>query len=269
MSLALAAAVRGTILELAAGTGRICVPLAAAGHDVTGVDRDPYMLERARAAWAARQQVAGGGSLHLVEQDIERLALAERFELVVLALNSLLLMPGRDAQRRVLEAAVAHLAPAGRVVIDVWLPAPADLALYDGRLILDWVRTDEQTGERVSKMTSVRYDPISAVAHVDTFFDVTHDTGLDVTHDTGLDVTHDTGLDTRLDATHGSGSDAGLATGEARRVSRHDEIHFIAADELVALAERAGLLPETVGGDYEMTPFSPGSDRLVMVGRRR
>ncbi|HEY8800164.1 MAG TPA: class I SAM-dependent methyltransferase, partial [Candidatus Limnocylindrales bacterium] len=48
--LALAGRTGGPILELAAGTGRLAIPLAEAGHRVTAVDLDPAMLERARAA---------------------------------------------------------------------------------------------------------------------------------------------------------------------------------------------------------------------------
>ena len=47
--LALADRAGGPILELAVGTGRLAVPLAEAGHRVTGVDLDPAMLDRARA----------------------------------------------------------------------------------------------------------------------------------------------------------------------------------------------------------------------------
>ena len=38
----------GPILELRVGTGRLAIPLAEAGHAVTGVDLDPAMLDRAR-----------------------------------------------------------------------------------------------------------------------------------------------------------------------------------------------------------------------------
>jgi len=58
--LALARRTGGPILELAAGSGRLAVPLAEAGHRVTGVDLDPAMLERARsAAMRAGNETAG------------------------------------------------------------------------------------------------------------------------------------------------------------------------------------------------------------------
>src|SRR6266566_6998533 len=71
--LALAARTGGPILELAVGTGRLAVPLAAAGWDVTGVDIDEAMLARARSAAAAAESagVRPGSEvatrLHLVE----------------------------------------------------------------------------------------------------------------------------------------------------------------------------------------------------------
>ena len=39
----------GRALDAACGTGRVSARLAAAGHDVLGVDATPAMLERARA----------------------------------------------------------------------------------------------------------------------------------------------------------------------------------------------------------------------------
>ena len=54
--LALAARTQGPVLELGVGTGRLAVPLAAAGYRVIGVDRDAAMLERAGLAAAARSE---------------------------------------------------------------------------------------------------------------------------------------------------------------------------------------------------------------------
>lgn len=232
MYFALAAASEGPILELACGSGRICVALAAAGHRVTGVDIDPAMLDRARAAWAVRRKAARGGSLDLIEADIASLELNQPFGLVLLAFNSLLLIPDRAAQEQVLMTIAAHLAPDGRAVIDVWLPAPEDLALYDGRLSNDWVRPAPDAGTWVAKSTSARYSPANATATIDTFFD------------------------------------EWLQTEGPRRTHRRDEINFVSGSELLSLVDRAGLQPQIVAGDHAMTQFTPDSDRLVLVARR-
>jgi SAM-dependent methyltransferase len=237
MYLALAATTDGPILELASGSGRIAVPLAAAGHDVTGVDRDPHMLDRARAAWAARttatpgRRKKGSANLELIERDITDLRLGRRFGLVILALNSLLLFPDRAAQLAVLKTMNRHLSRGGRAVLDVWLPAPEDLVLYDGRVVLDWVRRDDETDEHVSKSSSAHYFPATATATIHAIFD------------------------------------AWSQGGPARRISRRDDVCFIGATELVALVERAGLSVEIAAGDYTMGERVPDTDRIVLVGR--
>lgn len=250
MYLALAAAAGGPILELACGSGRVCVSLAAAGHRVTGVDHDAAMLERAREAWRSRgaaratratgPRPAGatrsrpaGGHLRLVEGDATEVRLGSRFALVLLALNSLLLFDGREAQRRVLEVIARHLADDGRAVIDVWLPSPDDLALYDGRSTLEWVRHDETNDEWVAKTTSARYAPASSVAIVDTFFD------------------------------------AWRQTEPARRTHRRDRVTFIGVAELLALVRSTGLDPEIVAGDHDMSVLEDDSERVVLVCRPR
>ncbi len=225
------------ILELAAGSGRICIPLAAAGHDVTGVDNDAAMLERARAAWTGhgggRSVGATPGSLRLIEHDLTTLDLPSRFDLVFIALNSFLLLDGRAAQERALKVMRAHLAPGGRAIIDVWTPSHEDLDLYDGRQVLDWVRTDPETNERVAKTTVAHYDAATYTAHLTTTFDVESD---------------------------------GAAT---RSVIRDDAITFIEAAELLELAGRAGLEPEQVLGDYDGTAWSEASERVVLIAQGR
>jgi SAM-dependent methyltransferase len=231
MYLALADAADGQVLELAAGSGRICVPLAAAGHEVVGVDNDPAMLERAAARWAAVTDRKPGGSLDLVGADITKLDLGRRFGLVVLGLNSILLLDGRAEQRAALAAMAGHLAPGGRAVIDTWLPSPDDLAVYDGRLVNEWVRRDDESGEWVVKITSARYETAEHAAWVTSFFDAWADGGA------------------------------------LRRTSRQDRISFLGASELEALSSNAGLEIERIAGNYEMGHFAPGSDRLVLLCR--
>jgi SAM-dependent methyltransferase len=233
MYLAFAGAASGPILELMAGTGRVAVPLAAAGHRVVAVDRDPAMLERAAALWhSVRDRAQEGGSLELVEADVLDAAREERFDLVIVALNGLLLLDGRDAQRDLLARIAGQLAPDGRAVIDVWMPAPDDLALYDGRIVLDWVR-DDGRGVHVAKQTSATYESGTRVAHVTSLLDEWRDGG------------------------------------RPTRTMRRDTITFVSAEELKRYAADAGLQVETIAGDYEMGHFAADSERVVMVCRPR
>jgi hypothetical protein len=73
-------------------------------------------------------------------------------------------LPGREAQAAALGVAARHLAPQGRLTIDVSLPGPAELAGWDGSLLLAWQRVDPQTDETVAKLWSAEYDPVNEVA---------------------------------------------------------------------------------------------------------
>ena len=46
---------------------------------------------------------------------------------------------------------------------------------------------------------------------------------------------------------------------------RRDVLHLTSAAELVRAASDAGLVVEEIGGDHELSPFGPGSPRVVLV----
>jgi SAM-dependent methyltransferase len=226
--LALADRADGAVLELAVGTGRLAVPLAEAGHAVTGVDLDPAMLERARARSRGTPAEA---RLTLVEADIVGLRLpdAGRFRLAFIALNSLLVLPTRAAQRAAVQALADHLAPGGLAVVDVWLPDAEELARFDGRVVLEWPRLDPETGAIVTKADSAQHDPASASVTLTTIFE------------------------------------EGGQGAPARRWVRRDRLRLVSADELRDFAEGAGLNVELVAGGYDMSLLGPGSERAVLL----
>src|SRR4029077_545947 len=73
------------------------------------------------------------------------------YRLAILGLNSILLLAAAERQRSALEAMANLLAPGGLAVVDAWQPSPTDLVAFDGRLSLEWLRTDPQTGRQVNK----------------------------------------------------------------------------------------------------------------------
>ncbi|MEK6719481.1 MAG: class I SAM-dependent methyltransferase [Chloroflexota bacterium] len=231
--LALARRTAGPILELACGSGRLAIPLAAAGHAVTGVDLDPAMLDRARRAAGAAALAAGGG-LHLVEADLVDLRLAEAgtYRLAFIGLNSLFLLASRDRQRAALETLARHLAPGGLAVVDVWQPDAEDLARFDGRVMLEYARTDPETGNLVVKTSSAQYDPTSQVVELTTRYE------------------------------------EGRAGEAPVRWLRTDRLRLISADELTGLAGDVGLQLETLAGTYNLEPIGSAGDRAILLAVR-
>ncbi len=227
--LALARRAGGPILELAAGSGRLAVPLSAAGHDVTGVDIDPAMLARARTRAAA--STATRGRLELIEADILGLSLPSMgsFAMAFIALNSLLLLGTRDHQRAALRVIADHLAPGGLAVVDVWLPDAEDLGRFDGRVMLEYPRRDPESGRLVTKVASAQHDAATQTVVLTAIYE------------------------------------EGEPGQPAVRWVRTDTLRLVTADELRAFAEEAGLDVETLAGGYDLEPLGQGSDRAVLV----
>jgi len=232
--LALAARTDRPVVELAVGTGRVAVPLAEAGHRVTGIDLDPAMLARARTRAAA----AGKGTadrIRFVQADLltARPDGAGEFGLAILALNSILVLGGPREQGRAVAVLADLLAPGGIAVVDAWLPAAEDLVRFDGRLSLEWLRHDPETGLDVTKLAAAWYDGANRIVTLTSIFD---------------------------EASPG---------GPPSRWTRVDTLHLISADELRSHAEDAGLAVEVVAGDYDLSPLEPGADRAILVARQR
>jgi SAM-dependent methyltransferase len=97
---ALAAETGGPVLDIGAGTGRVTVDLAAAGHEVVALDVEPALL----AALAHRAAV------ETVVADACALALGRQFGLIVAPMQTLQLLDDRPG---FLRRALAHLRPGG------------------------------------------------------------------------------------------------------------------------------------------------------------
>jgi len=99
---ALARETGGPVLEIACGTGRVAIPIARLGFDVTGLDLVPGMLVRAR-------RKAAGLRTRWIEGDAREFQLGEQFRLVFLTGNAFQAFLTRDDQERMLACVRQHL----------------------------------------------------------------------------------------------------------------------------------------------------------------
>ncbi|MFC7532809.1 class I SAM-dependent methyltransferase [Actinoplanes sp. GCM10030250] len=100
------------VLDAGCGTGRVGGLLAAAGHDVTGVDLDPELIAEARRNHPGPRWEVGD----LSELDLPGLGLPERFDVIVCAGN-VMTFAAPDSRVEILRRFAAHLSSTGRAVI--------------------------------------------------------------------------------------------------------------------------------------------------------
>lgn len=232
----LAVAAGGSVLELGAGTGRVLIPVAAAGVEIVGLDQSPAMLA------VAREKVAGlppevQARINLVEGDMRSFDLGEaRFSLVYIPFRAFLHMLTVEDQLSALAAIWRSLRPGGRLA----------LAFFDPRLDLIAARTTARAttpfiervtplldGARVVQWAAPRYDPLRQLLDAEFIYD-------------------------RLDA------DGRLV----ERVHRHLTLRWIYRYEAEHLFARAGFAIEALYGGFDGRPFESEGDEQVWVLRR-
>jgi SAM-dependent methyltransferase len=112
----------GGALELAIGTGRIAVPLAARGVQVAGIDLSPDMLAKLRKKSKAIPVAIGDYATTRVEGT---------FSLVYIVFNSIVNQTTQDGQVATFANAAAHLDPGGSFVVEVGTPSVRPLGVFD------------------------------------------------------------------------------------------------------------------------------------------
>ncbi len=104
----------GPVLEIGCGTGRVALELAREGHEVTGVDNEPVLVE-------ALHERANRQGLEVTARvaDARSLDLDREFALIAIPMQTLQLLGGAAERPAALGAASGHLAPQGLIAISI------------------------------------------------------------------------------------------------------------------------------------------------------
>ncbi len=105
----------GPVLELAIGTGRLALPLAARGIRVDGIDISPAMVDRLRSK-------PGGDQLSVQLGDFADVSVSDSYSLIFVAWNSLFNLLTQEDQVRCFENVAAHLTDEGSFVVEAFTP---------------------------------------------------------------------------------------------------------------------------------------------------
>jgi SAM-dependent methyltransferase len=215
------------VLELGCGSGRLLLPLAEAGHRVTGLDSSAPMLDRA-AELLRENGLADQVTLHRGDMAEADRAPGGPFGIVIVALNGLMHLPTQAAQRSVLTAARRALDPRGQLVLDVLNPTPQVLGALDQGTTHEGSWTDEH-GRRVDKFAARRVGAADQTIQTDLWYD-------------------------RLDA-----------AGRVHRAATSYPMRYLHRAELELMLETAGFAEWQVYGGYDLEPFGDACDRLIVT----
>ena len=219
----------GPLLELACGSGRLLLPLARAGYEVTGVDTSAAMLDLARLALETEGVTA---RCELVQQDMCALHLGKKFHMAFIALGSFGHICARKAQQQALAAIRAHLSAGGTFILDI--------SNEDARYM-------EDMGGQMLHQGTWRLDDGSMVTH---FVSPASST---TTH--LLDLTHFYDIHQQGEA--------------VRRTITQTRLYLFERNEAELLLEQAGFSVKNVYGNYDLSQYEHDSPRMIFVAEAR
>lgn len=218
------------ILEIACGSGRILVPLAKAGHNVTGLDFDEYILSK------IAPKAAGMDNITWRKADVISDDWGSGFDVVVMAGNFLFNiitdMHYEKAQQLLIQKAANALVPSGSVYIDYgytlhpenWFGKPGESVIWEGK------DSDGNTGCMV--LLDGKFDKESGVYKFVRRFELK------------------------------------LADGEVIAEDIPSVKHFATLEEIYSWLSSAGFIVEEVYGDYNYNPIGEKTNRAIIWAKK-
>lgn len=118
--------INGSVLELGCGTGRVTIPMAEMGIDVTGVDISPAMVCK------LKEKAANSGVIlksHVM--DMRHLRLDQNYQLVVIPYRGFQSLMDVEGQEKCLNSIHRHIEHGSKVIVDMFVPSRELFDQYD------------------------------------------------------------------------------------------------------------------------------------------
>ncbi len=152
---------RERVLELACGTGRIAIPLAEYGLEVTGIDHSEPMLSLARSKAESKQV-----KVNWLCDDIRRFDAGRQYGSVLLLFNALWHLHDLADFEGCIRCVKRHIAPGGYFILDVFVPKLAILNRDPSRRYPFSRYTDDDTRQEIQVTQSYRYEADTQIARM-------------------------------------------------------------------------------------------------------
>jgi len=219
----------GPLLELACGSGRLLVPLACEGYELTGVDNSRSMLNLAQHAL---EEAGVAEQCTLLQENMSAVQLGQKFRMAFIALGSFGHVCTRQEQRQTLAVVHNHLTVGSRFILDISNADVRYMEQLSGQVLHQgtWKRED---GALLSHFVSPASSPTKHLLELTHFYEE---------HLQGEAV---------------------------KRTVATTHLYLFEKNEVELLLEEAGFEIKDVFGDYEFNPFEHESPRMIFIAQAR
>lgn len=219
------------ILEIACGSGRFLVPMANAGHNITGLDFDEHMLKRIAAKISSTQNVRWKKS-DVINDEWET-----GFDVVLLAANFLLNivsdMDYKQAQELMIKKSADALVSGGHVLVDYGYTFHPEKWFNNPSPNLVWQGTDSEGNFGRMILYNNTYDTEMGIAKCIRRFEMT------------------------------------LADGSALVEEIPTEKHFVTIEQIHEWLEQYGFVVENEWGDYSGNSINENTNRAIIWAKKK
>jgi 2-polyprenyl-3-methyl-5-hydroxy-6-metoxy-1,4-benzoquinol methylase len=157
------------VLELCAGTGRLTIPIAREGYDITGLDLSKNMLNVCRKK-LAKERPEVRKHITLIKGDMREFSLNGKFRIVLIPFTSFLHNTTVEDQVSTIHCVWKHLSDNGLLILEIFNPGigrPENIVWLDhvgeigrGRTIMRMSTYQSDKENHVSNSTII-YDIVS------------------------------------------------------------------------------------------------------------
>ena len=148
----------GRVLELAIGTGRVALPLAARGLEVHGIEASDRMVAKLR-------EKPGGDAIPVALGDFADVGVDGAFDLIFVVFNTLFNLTSQEDQVRCFRNVAQHLTARGVFVVEAFIPDLSDCvdnkALRTAHITTDSVYLEASVHDPVSQTVCYQYIEIT------------------------------------------------------------------------------------------------------------
>jgi len=217
----------GNILELGCGTGRMAIPLANAGYDVTGLDLSESMLNVFKAKITDKSD-----RITIAHGNMADFSFDKKFDLIIAPFRAFQALTDDTDIQNCLNCVREHLSDSGKFIVNVFRPYKILDESWCYPETVQWERTDEATGNLiVKKHWGDRIDTAKQIIYPNYAFEVTS------------------------------------PDGEMQRIVDHLALKYYYCDQLKSLLTNCGFNIAEEFGWYDKSPIESGRELIFICGK--